>query len=259
MKNNSRKIYVSIGVILSMMTLITVFAFRQEAQTNQQEQDDPPTPIQLGVMSEKQKRHSKLFEVPPGQGKRTLLDSLKKSPRGYIKLSPGDPNLAIPFEQMPFQTDFLRRNTCQADLVLIGTVTEKSSQVTTDLKTIFTDYGLTVNSLLFNKINLNLQTPTITVTRLGGSVVINNSKIDYIIKSQKRFKVGMTYLLFLSYLPDTNSFTTLNRESAFVATPNKIIRYNDTVPPYKNINDNSNFFINFVNESAKQCSTAGGN
>ena len=44
--NNRKKLYVSVGIILSIMTLITIFAFRQEAQIKNAnidtQQDDAP-------------------------------------------------------------------------------------------------------------------------------------------------------------------------------------------------------------------------
>jgi hypothetical protein len=241
------------------MILVGIFAFRQEAQTSQQNQDDPPTPIQLGVMSEKQRRNSKLFEVPPNQGRKNLLSSLKKSPRGFTVLYPGDTNLGINPQYFPSQTEFLQKNTCQANIILIGTISEKSSQITADLKTIFTDYEVSIKSIISNKSNLNIESPVVTVTKIGGSILINNSKINYIVKSQKQLKVGMTYLLFLSYLPESNSFKPANSESVFAVTGNRIIRYNDTVPPYKNINEDINFVINVIRESTVTCLAKGEN
>lgn len=264
--NNRKKLYVSIGVILSLMILVTIFAFRQEAQTsnsnqaNQQEQDDPPTPIQLGVMSEKQKRNSKLFEVnPSARGKKNLLSTLKKAPRGFTYVYPGDPNLGIEQEKLPLQTEFLSRTTCQSDLILIGRVIGKSSQITSDYKSVFTDYGINVQTIIANKGNPSVQLSTITITQLGGSVLIDNRRIDFIVKPEKRFKVGMTYLFFLKYVTESDSFKPANSESAFVITPDRIIRYSDVTPPYKNINEGGNFIINLVRESFAKCSPNGGN
>jgi hypothetical protein len=253
MKNRIR---IVLGVSLIFATFLFAFIIlKPQAQDRNQQQDDPPTPIQLGVISEKQKRNSKLFETPPNQSRKNLIGNLKKSPLGFTVLYPGDENLGIDSRFLPPLTEFIKRSTCEADIVLIGSVLGKSSQITEDLKAVFTDYEISVNSVIFKKSNLEGNIlPSITVTRLGGSILIDKSRIDYIVKSQKRFKVGMTYLLFLNYLPHSDSYKTVNRESVFSINGDKIRRYNDTAPPYKDNNEDINFFINVIRESANHCS-----
>jgi hypothetical protein len=166
---------------------------------------------------------------------------------------PGDENLGIDPRLLPPQTEFIKRTTCNADVILIGTVRSKSSQITENLKAVFTDYEVAVDSVIFSKPNLNLP-PSITVTRLGGSILINNSRIDFRAAYQKQFKIGHSYLLFLNYLPQSDSYKTVDRESAFSVNGNRVMRHSDKTPPYRDINEDINFFTNVIRGSANQCS-----
>ena len=259
MKNNRKKFYVSIGVILSVMALVTIFAFRQEAQTNnsnkanQQEQDDPPTPIQLGVMNEKQRKNSKRYsrsnEVP------SLISEDRDVLRGIGESIISDESP----ENIPLQEVYFRNPTCQSDAIIIGKVRNKSSQLSEDTKSIFTDYDLEIFDIIKNTSPLTIRPNNIiTITRSGGIVKFNNRKIEVVNASYKRLKIGKDYIFFLSYLSDSESFAPSTVEGTFEIQGNKIKRLRANNPPYQNSKEDLQGFLNIIRGIAQTCPQQGG-
>lgn len=205
--NNRKKLYISIGVILSVMTLVTIFAFRQEAQTNnsnqvnQQEQDDPPTPIQLGVMSEKQRKHSRVF---PSSGRN------RKMTRGQGDveiISTAHTVSTFSGKMPPPKSDYFRFYGCQADLIVIAGITNKNSQLTENSDWVFTDYELNVFQILKNNTNLASESlKNITLTAIGGAVAAEGRRISLKVNRAIPLRVNREYILFLKYNPILEAF-----------------------------------------------------
>src|SRR5437868_769088 len=85
------------------------------------------TPIQLGVMTEKQEQHSKLYSRYNTRNK--IQDLLKLEDDGIqIRRS-----LPLPFNypgQVHSDADEIKRITCAADTIVLGTVKKSASQIT---------------------------------------------------------------------------------------------------------------------------------
>ena len=205
------------SLILSRFVPANIAAYRQQAEKVQKKQE--ATPIQVGIMSERQKQHSKLYErYKPGR----KLD---------VFPTPGHPGeddeqgvyIEPPLEitspdgpEVSFE-GFLKDLTCAADAVVTVVVKDKASQLTENKEFIFTDYTAVVeetfkdhqgNSLLPNNI--------IMVTRPGGKVRIDGHIIGAVDSSFKILEPGKRYLLFLQYLPATGAYQSIRKGSFLI-------------------------------------------
>jgi hypothetical protein len=123
-------------VIITILFLSPCLAQNKEQQQN----DDPPTPIQLGVLTEKQKKHSKLYNRSPEVP--TLISEDRDVLRGI-----GESFITEDFPYSLPISDYFKNPVCQAETIIVGRVIDKSSQLSEDLKSIFTDYEVKVQTL----------------------------------------------------------------------------------------------------------------
>jgi len=212
---------VSIFIAITGISIIAFFAAsRGEAQTQQnsnkrevkvrqvekeKEKLFNPTSIQEGVMTEKQRKHSKIFKGYKDRAK--LRDLIGQSGDVEVREEVGD--VILPAEPLNLN-EYLQTLSCKADAVILGTVTNKASQINDDGTFVFTDYEFTPDLILKNNI-LALITPNtnITVTRTGGSVKLRGHKISAIDYRQVPLVEGERYLLFLKFFPETGGYKSL--------------------------------------------------
>lgn len=184
---------------------------RGQGTINQAQNSDDVTTIQEGVMTEKQRIHSKLY-------------------KGYrfpkpIRERGGKPEqfkVVIKSEPVPRTTQSL---SCDADAIVIGVVQSKASQLTEDRDFVFTDYEIRVEDVWKN----SAQTPVeqgalFTLTRPGGAVRMNGKVFTALDESFSALKPGRHYVLFLRYIPETGSYRALNSASTFADDGGKIIQ-----------------------------------
>ncbi|MGI8467683.1 MAG: hypothetical protein ACR2N3_04450 [Pyrinomonadaceae bacterium] len=204
------------------ITLIGIFAFRQEAQISQQYQDDPPTPVQPGVMTEKQKKHSRIF--PSARGNRKLIQQSGNVEEIITVHSSSNFSGRTP----PTRAGYFQRLACQSDSVVIARVIGKDSQLTENQDFVFTDYELEVGQVLKNNSNLDIQAlKNITLTVLGGAVTIGNRHIKLTLTRKFPLHVAGEYLLFLKYVPDAESYRLISERGIFSVLNNQIITPED--------------------------------
>lgn len=174
------------------------------------QQQDEATPIQDGVMSEKMKKHSKLFkqnkyEYATG-GKK--LRELAKERKGNVDVGSLIGELIMPNS---FDVEeYLQNISCKADAVVVGTVTGKSTQITEEGTFTFTEYQFSVSEILKNNylhaININDE---LTIIRGGGALRIDGKLITAIDYSEFPLEKNGKYLLYLNFIPETNSYRSL--------------------------------------------------
>lgn len=96
---------------------------------------------------------------------------------------------------------------CNADAILLGSFKSKSSQLNADQSFIFTDYEMAVEEVIKDTPAAPaLSGGVVTVTREGGEVRLNGKVIRARSGDFKPAQVGKRYLLFLRFLPETNSY-----------------------------------------------------
>ena len=198
----TKRTFVVVAVLLVLVVPATMILTGAQNYQSPKKLDDA-TPIQEGVLTEKQKAHSKLFkkydDVTRG---RKLRDMVAQS--GDVEVVKGLPTVLVP-ESLNLQ-DYLRGLTCKADAVVVATVQSKSSQIIEEGTFVFTDYEARVDEVLKSPSAQINPTQTITVTRVGGAVILNGHHVRATDHRQEVLDIGNQYLLYLRLIPTTTAF-----------------------------------------------------
>lgn len=212
----NRKMLIAAVALVSLFTVLgsKVISNNQNIKSQSKAQvEDPPTPVQLGVMTEKQRQHSKLYNSYKGNG--DLQELLSKTPGEEVTITslPGIPELSPKGENTPSALDFLVEN---ADAVVIGAVSNKTSQLNEKRTFIFTDFDFTVEEVLKNFLGDRIEPSSlITITHPGGKVLLNGKIVTAIDRTFKPLEKGERYLLFLKFISETRSYQALDNKSSF--------------------------------------------
>lgn len=214
---------VKLGLLSALMLIGFCFLSIVVAQLNRNDQKsqngkiDEATPIQIGVMNDRQKEHAKLFEGY-GTGKKISVLLAGKNEVSLVRAEPLEGS--EPDTPQFNLNDFIRNATCNADAVIVGTVAGKSSQLTSDEYFVFTDYTVNAKTVLKDSNNAPIQPESpVIVTRPGGKVNINGRIVTAVDQSAKPLRKGENYILFLKYIPRTGSYTLLN-DTSLLSTQN---------------------------------------
>lgn len=184
------------------IAVIAVFAFglsqSQEAQVSASK--DEPTAVRRGELTDIQKEHSKLYQ-DAALGKKLTSYEEKEitiytgSQSGRTGDDPRTPEIRI------------HRNVCDADIVVVGSVNSKASQLTSEEDYIFTDFTISVVDLLKNDGAYPAkQSGSILVSRPGGSVRFDGKTRAVVNRDELPLNQGTKYLLFLSRIPLTGGY-----------------------------------------------------
>lgn len=163
------------------------------------------TPIREGVLTEKQKKHGKIYHGYEGVTRgRRIAELIREK---------GDVELRGPLSEVPRVvpppplSEILARVTCESDAVIIGTVRGRSSHLMEGGTFLFSDYEIVVDEALKNSLaSAPAPASTITVTRAGGAVLLNGRFVRAIDWEMAPLEVGERYLLYLKYLPETGAY-----------------------------------------------------
>lgn len=236
--------------LLILTAITTLSAFNGQSQKTAQQDKEAPTPIQEGVMTDKQRAHSKLYPQSP-RGKK-----LRDFPKGIEIV------IGLPLPQQSTSSritssfEFMERMACDSDAVVLGMIENRSSQLTETGDFIFTDYDIKVEEVLKNNSVAAIQSSeTITVTRPGGAVSLNGQIYRVKDKSFRNLQPGKTYLLFLDFIPNTKAYQPVNSEGSFLIGENLVFRLTDEPVPYTLENEKDGAaFINQVRAASANCS-----
>ena len=200
-------------VLILMLTLVGLaFTFGTSEMAPQQnrlersikEKAGKATSIQEGVMTEKQRQHSRIFkrfEIVTG-GKK-LREITTKSGDVYVVRMVGDVKILRPTSL----NEYLSNLTCRASAVVMGTVISKTSQLIDEGTFTFTDYELNVTEILKNNPTAPIEpNGRLTYTSPGGAVELNGRTIGAVDYHSEPLQVGEQYLLYVNFIPDTGSY-----------------------------------------------------
>lgn len=223
---------VAVGVSIS--AFLGVFKGMAQTQPNnnkkeikvrntQKEKDtSEPTVIKEGEMTEKQKKHSKIFKGYKNREK--IKDLISKKGDVEIQYEMGDVLLYKNFNL----NNYLQKLFCKADTIVIGKVKTKASQINNDGTFTFTDYEFTAEEVLKNNATDPINPDTdITITRTGGAVKLKGNTVRAIDHRQVPLIVGEHYLLFLRFVPETGGYTALGNardDDSFQIIGNRLIQ-----------------------------------
>jgi len=201
-----RFIVVCVILIVSAILFIT-FSFRQDAQDNAVIQKEDATPIQIGVMTERQREHSRLYD---GFGMRkSIIDLLKTSnPETPLIIVRGPEESGGSGLTQPLAlSEFIEKITCSADMVATGQIVDKESQITSGRNFLFSDYTVLIESVLKSRLTAeSIIGSKATITQPGGKVLLNGRVVIAIDKSSGKLIVGRKYLFFLKSVSNTGAF-----------------------------------------------------
>lgn len=181
--------------------------------------------------TEKQKEHRKLYKEYKREQTLPVLAETATSDITVIEgvgqkvFQPDGPRLG-------FQT-FIKHLSCHADAIVIGVINNKASQLTENEAFTFTDYEMSVEDVLKNNPASPIQKNTsITLTRPGGTVLINGRRITAVDEAFKPLDVGERYLLFLQFIPQTRAYKSSGGADSYQLKNNRTIKLTEeSLPP----------------------------
>lgn len=178
------------------------------------------TLIDTDKISEKQRKHSKLYQ-DYSSGLPSIPDQIKSgSPKVYIQSH----TMILYPTTLDFQ-GFLTGLACRADAVVIVKVENKSSQFTDSKDFLFTDYEVMPEEILKNNpIDSIASNSIMTITRPGGLAKYKGISIEARDDAFPPLKVGNKYLLFLRYIPDSGAYQAVSNIGSFELSKNKAIK-----------------------------------
>jgi hypothetical protein len=221
--------FILFGLMISSSSLITIG----------QKPKEEPTPVTRGVATPRQKEHGKLYPQDTGLGKLSTLignDKLDRSKEINLTVLPSTPELSI-----DGTTESLGKLVSSSDAIVLGTVLSKTSQLTENETFVFTDYEVTISEVLKTKVATIHPQKVITVTRPGGKILLEGVIVNAVDRNFKPLAIGASVLLFLKYLPATDSYQAVNNKSSFELLNNKVKPLSDAPDAKKQRGDVTSF------------------
>jgi len=189
--------------------------------------------VQEGVMTETQKQHSRLFggykqDVTRGKTLHELVFE-----KGDVQVGRGIGNVILP---RSFSTkEYLADLSCKADAVVIGTVTDKSSNLTEDGSFTFTEYKFVAEEVIKDTSTARIHANTsIIIVRASGAIRLLGHVVRATDHSEKPLAVGERYLLFLRFVPTTGAYRSFSNallDDTFKLEGNQITQVSDQPLP----------------------------
>ena len=242
-------------ITLRIATSQNTLDLRQKITSTKQED---VTPIQLGVMTEKQKKHSKLFKGNHYKSGPKVADLVAK--KGDVKL--WGPIREVPRSQLPLN-DSLVNLKCNTDAIIIGTPTSKTSNLIETGTFLFTDYEITVEEVLRSNDLTPVQSgQSITIPRLGGSVLLNGHLVEAVDDATAPLEKGERYLFYLKYDALAGTFKPLGHpmfDDTFRLSEDKVSQVSRKPLPlrWKQETDKAAFLSKVRNTLAHPCQLGG--
>ena len=202
-----------------MFIVLLASAFSLFGQAKRRISDlDAPTPVQPGVMSQRQREHSKIYADASGLG--SIETELKE--RGEVSMatqSCGGSGMGDP--ETP--DEIMHRQVCSASAIVVGTAVSKESQLNSNGNWIFTDYTFHVEKVLKNDKDSTIKTGSdVIVTMTGGKISIDGriaTATDY---DYKFLNASDLYIFFLNRIPSTGAYTILSGSEYVSAADGKL-------------------------------------
>jgi hypothetical protein len=129
----------------------------------------------------------------------------------------GEPGVpTIGFEENVIMAEVLKDLSCDADAVVIGYSTQKAAHMLDDESFVYTEYEFLVTDVLKNNYLSPIENKkTISVTRPGGLIKLDNQLIRVEDRSYKPFELKKNYLIFLKYVPSAGGYLASSVEGDF--------------------------------------------
>ena len=185
-------------------------------RTQGQKEQDGPTVIKKGQITDKERGYSKEYKKLYGNRSDKKLTALKQ--KGGLGIVIGPADVAHSSDEPAITANqFLERLACRSDAIVIGAITSKSSHLSDDETFVYSEYDFKIE----NVIKDNLVSPitsgnTISVARPGGFIKIDEQLIKFDDASYKSLQRNKEYILFLKFLPIVNGYVVADPEGDFI-------------------------------------------
>lgn len=190
MKNYRKSLVVCAVVLAVAAATLAVAPQRGRPLRAELPQPEDATPIEEGVMTERQKAHGKIYKGYADMvGRRKIKDLIDAGDGVEVWASISCDQVMPPIEL----STFLKRLTCGADAVVFGVVKGQASQLDESGSFLFTDYEVALSEVLKSDDPSLRPGEEITVVRGGGAVIHNNRLVRAIDPNHGRVKVGEDY------------------------------------------------------------------
>ena len=161
---------------------------------------EKPTIIHDGQLTERQRQHSKLFRHSGAR-----FQDLARRQSGDIEVEVGIGLTTSQSERS--RLPIFESAVCNADAVIVGTITGKVSQLTEEQNFVFTDYDVSVEEVIKNNTQAPLQAnSSITSTRGGGTIEWNGRVFRVRREDFDTPAIGQRYIMFLRFIPATGAY-----------------------------------------------------
>lgn len=137
---------------------------------------------------------------------------------------------------------------CNADAVVVGLLKSEAGQFNENNTFVFTEYDLDVEQIIKENSKKSVQIGTnIIVARDGGRVTIDGRSFRAVLADFQQFEVGDRLLLFLRYVPSTDSYLAY-ADGSFKLQQNSVLPYGGLAR--KEINSDPLTFLNSISQMA---------
>lgn len=122
---------------------------------------------------------------------------------------------------LPMLLKYYQNLVCQSDSIIVGQVKDLSTHISANGTSVYTDYVLSVGSVL-KDIRAQALRPLsqIVFTRQGGAITLANGPVRFIFQEYPDLEPGKEYVLFLRALSGSGAYQALDSFSTLVVTGN---------------------------------------
>lgn len=206
------------GVAASRLQQLSVDRESQRAEVAEYDAERPgATPVQLGVLTLKQRTHSKPYSHYLDLTKKFTVSRSIAEARSNLVVIEVHVGMGQALTSAETPEDYFGELARESDVVIRGKVVNKESQITENDGFVFTDYEILVSEVLKNDREARLDTGmTITVTRPGGKVLVGGIVLKGLDHSFLPLPDnGHDLVLFLKHIPETDAFWTTRATGGF--------------------------------------------
>jgi len=201
------------------LLLCSTFLYSYRAITKGQQKSETITTIDGKSANEKDVENSKRF-TRYKTGKKLTDPAFLEQQSTDIVVKKIPPIIDTELERKcpPYPPPGLVGLAYAADAIVIGAIKEKiTSQLTEDEGFLFSEYSVVVEDVIKDNPNASIElNSAISVVRPGGKVRLNGKVISAVVSNFDPFFDGDRYLLFLKYIPETQSYQAFTNASFLI-------------------------------------------
>jgi len=245
----SKSLFVGFLVGVLAFTIVSVGAQQDQKTSEKQYQSEisDATPVQIGTLTQRQQVHSRLFKgIGQRIGGKTLSEWITAY-RGQRVIV--ETNLLgrtfLTSEQPQTPEEYFSKLAQESNAIIRGKVIRKASQITEDDSFLFTDYDVLVLEVLRNAHTIS-PGATITVTSLGGKIVVDEVILKAGGNGDITFKINQEVLLFLNSIPETGAYKLTRSNAAFELNGTSVRPLTGLLPLSSDVFKDESSFLNTV-------------